>query len=56
MTLEQKGGKVNIPVLLSFFVIVAVYFSHHYMDEVVLAVQWLATEWVAPIFDLDSHF
>ena len=56
MNLEKKGGKFNIPISLSVFVIALVYFSHHYMDEMVVAVQWLAAEWVAPMFDLDSHF
>ena len=53
---EYKGGKFNIPVSISVFVIVAVYVSHHYLDELVMGVQWFATEVVTPVFDLDQYF
>ena len=56
MIAEKKGGNINIPVSMSVFVIVAVYASHHYLDELVMGVQWVATEVVTPMFDLDQYF
>ena len=56
MIVEKKRGNINIPVSISVFVIVAVYVSHHYLDELVLGVQWFATEVVTPVFDLDQYF
>ena len=56
MMVQKKGGNINIPVSISVFVIVAVYVSHHYLNELVMGLQWFATEVVTPMFDLDSIF
>ena len=56
MMVEKKHGNINIPVCISVVVIVAVYFSHHYLDELVMGLQWFAAEILTPMFDLDAYF
>ena len=53
---EKQGIKNDIVISLSVFVIVLVYVGHLYLDDLVLGVQWIASEVISPMFGLDSYF
>ena len=53
---ENQGKRSDIVLSVSVLMLVSVYVGHMYLDELVLGVQWVATEYVTPIFDLDLYF